>query len=391
MQTAVATDLPLDPPTTTDGSELKLKIINLDKERCQFVLDGVHLALANSLRRTAIARIETLAIEQVQIEENTSVLADEMFAHRLGLVPLQSHMMDKRVINYNRDCDCDSHCEKCSIVLTLNAKCTEDRTMEVTSKMLLIEGGEDRYGIGKPITLGDNDNGILLCKLGKGQEVRMRCIAVKGRALEHAKWSPCAAVGFEYDPYNKLRHTDLWYEVGTDPRDEWPLSPNAQFEREPSRDGSDPFEYDAKPTRFYFDVEAVGQLPPQVIVEKAIDNMILQLDYIEKSIVAISNPELAASTVQPQGQDFGGDFGYGAGTATAGGGGGGGGGGTTPGYGGQQGVSAVSNGYYGGRSPYNAGATRPGGSGTPMYGARNMYGGGSWQNGGGGRGGSNGY
>lgn len=50
----------------------------------------------------------------------------------------------------------------------------------------------------------------------------------KGRALEHAKWSPCAAVGFEYDPYNKLRHTDLWFEVGTNPVDEWPVSGNGQ-------------------------------------------------------------------------------------------------------------------------------------------------------------------
>lgn len=51
---------------------------------------------------------------------------------------------------------------------------------------------------------------------------------LQGRALEHAKWSPVSAVGFEYDPYNKLRHTDLWFEVGTNPVDEWPLSGNAK-------------------------------------------------------------------------------------------------------------------------------------------------------------------
>lgn len=50
---------------------------------------------------------------------------------------------------------------------------------------------------------------------------------MQGKALEHSKWSPVAAVGFEYDPHNKLRHTDLWFEVGTDPVDEWPLSKNA--------------------------------------------------------------------------------------------------------------------------------------------------------------------
>lgn len=101
-------------------------------------------------------------------------------------------------------------------------------------------------------------DGILLAKLAKGQEIHLRCIATKvrppdlsfsgspssfvwgrtltllstlyaqGRALEHAKWSPVAAVGFEYDPYNKLKHTDLWFEVGTDPRDEWPVSENGK-------------------------------------------------------------------------------------------------------------------------------------------------------------------
>lgn len=67
----------------------------------------------------------------------------------------------------------------------------------------------------------------MLVKLRMGQEIKMRCIAVKGKALEHAKWSPVSAVGFEYDPYNKLRHTDLWFEVGTDPVLEWPVSLNA--------------------------------------------------------------------------------------------------------------------------------------------------------------------
>lgn len=49
-----------------------------------------------------ISSIETLAIDQVQIEENTSVLPDEMIAHRLGLVPLNSEDMQRVVQNYNR-------------------------------------------------------------------------------------------------------------------------------------------------------------------------------------------------------------------------------------------------------------------------------------------------
>jgi hypothetical protein len=86
----------------------------------------------------------------------------------------------------------------------------------------------------------------------------------QGIAKEHAKWSPCSAVSFEYDPYNKLRHTTYWYE--SDIRAEWPLSDNAQ-EEEPPRD-DEPFDFNAKPNKFYFEVETDGSLAPQEVVMK---------------------------------------------------------------------------------------------------------------------------
>ena len=83
-------------------------------------------------------------------------------------------------------------------------------------------------------------------------------------AKEHAKWSPCSAVGFEYDPHNKLRHTSYWYEVNE--KGEWPLSENAK-EEEPAKD-DEPFDFHAKPEKFYFDVETVGSMSPQEVVMK---------------------------------------------------------------------------------------------------------------------------
>lgn len=64
------------------------------------------------------------------------------------------------------------------------------------------------------------------------------CIAKKGIAKEHAKWSPCAGVPFEYDPHNKLRHST--YYVEKDVLSEWPPSIYADKESTPNSD--EPFD-----------------------------------------------------------------------------------------------------------------------------------------------------
>lgn len=68
----------------------------------------------------------------------------------------------------------------------------------------------------------------------------------------------------EYDPYNKLRHTSYWYEINE--KDEWPLSENAKEEEPPKED--EPFDFNAKPEKFYFEVETVGSMTPQEVVMK---------------------------------------------------------------------------------------------------------------------------
>lgn len=90
----------------------------------------------------------------VEIEENTTVLPDEMIAHRLGMVPLNSENLDRFVPNYTRDCTCMGYCDNCSVLISLHARCNDTRTMEVTSRDLVVGAGADgqsRGEIARPI------------------------------------------------------------------------------------------------------------------------------------------------------------------------------------------------------------------------------------------------
>ncbi len=57
----------------------------------EFDLIGVDASLANSFRRILLAEIPTMAIEKVYVYNNTSVIQDEVLAHRLGLIPLKAN------------------------------------------------------------------------------------------------------------------------------------------------------------------------------------------------------------------------------------------------------------------------------------------------------------
>ncbi len=62
-----------------------------------FDLSGVDAPVANALRRILLSEIPTMAIEKVLLFQNTSVIQDEVLAHRLGLIPIK---VDPRLFQY---------------------------------------------------------------------------------------------------------------------------------------------------------------------------------------------------------------------------------------------------------------------------------------------------
>ncbi|KAJ2746812.1 RNA polymerase II subunit 3 [Coemansia sp. BCRC 34301] len=267
-----------------DPNGPRIRIRHLDETSIDFVLSNTHLSVANSLRRTMIAEVPTMAIDLVEFHDNTSMLVDEYLAHRLGMVPLTSHTVDE--FKLTRDCTCADYCKECSVEFNLHVKCTEEGTRTVYSSELLSTNKDV-----VPVTEGDNSKGIILLKLRKGQEINIHCIAKKGVAKEHAKWSPCAAVGFEYDPHNNLRHLDYWFEKSV--KNEWPLSKNAEEEMENDPDA--PFDFKAEPTTFYFNVETVGCLKPQSLVYMATRVLQEKLGGLQLALDEDQNPESNAN------------------------------------------------------------------------------------------------
>ena len=98
-----------------------IKILKIETDSIEFQLKNVDLSIANTLRRIIISEVPTMAIDMVQVSENTSPLFDEFIVHRLGLIPLKSDDIDKYYFPLN--CSCKEGCDKCKVDFDLKVNC----------------------------------------------------------------------------------------------------------------------------------------------------------------------------------------------------------------------------------------------------------------------------
>ncbi|GAB4838722.1 DNA-directed RNA polymerases II, IV and V subunit 3 [Ancistrocladus abbreviatus] len=286
----------------------RVKIREMRDDYMKFELRDTDSSMANALRRVMIAEVPTIAIDLVEIEVNSSVLNDEFIAHRLGLIPLTSERAMS--MRFSRDCDAcdgDGQCEYCSVEFHLRARCIGDQTLDVTSKDL-ISSDHTVVPVDYSDSPGDSDNrGIIIVKLRRGQELRLRAIARKGIGKDHAKWSPAATVTFMYEPEIHINE-DLMETLTLEEKKSWAdSSPTKVFDLDPNTQqvvvvDPEAYTYDdevikkaeamgkpglveiyAKEDSFIFTVESTGAIKASQLVCNAIEVLKQKLDAVRLS------------------------------------------------------------------------------------------------------------
>lgn len=203
-----------------------IEVLELNEEEIVFDLIGAEPPLANALRRILIAEIPTIAIEKVNMWQNTSVIPDENLAHRVGLIPIKA---DPRNFENHKRLDQSDltepidpttrYGENDCIKFKLHVRCTKK---DPDAPMIVNNTVDEEKFYNHPnvyasdlewIPLGDQAQrfkgddipkplygDILIAKLRPGQEIEMELFCEKGIGKTHAKWSPVCTAYYRLVP-----------------------------------------------------------------------------------------------------------------------------------------------------------------------------------------------
>ena len=255
---------------------MEVEILEEKADSLRFILRDSSPAFANALRRGMLADVPVMAVEDVIFLENTSVMYDEILAHRLGLVPLKTDL-DAYVPREECDCKSDLGCPKCTASFVFEAEAT-DQTITVYSA--------DLKAATDVVPTADR---IPIVKLAPGQKVKLEAYARLGRGSEHAKWQAASIAAYRYVPKVTLRPENL-----SNPEDVIKCCPprvyasdstrkicikneldcilcNACVEKAVPSDQKKglPIEIKGDGTAFLFQIESTGALPPRRILREA--------------------------------------------------------------------------------------------------------------------------
>ncbi|XP_065563956.1 DNA-directed RNA polymerases I and III subunit RPAC1-like [Artemia franciscana] len=188
-----------------------------DGMHLEFDLMGSEPFLANALRRILIAEVPTMAISCVNMYRNTSVMQDEVLAHRLGLVPFKApaHLFsvhkegdeytDENSVTYELKVRCKKRSEDSS-VFSRDFKCRY--TDELLRKLGVDPSNENEKKVAiERDPCGPLYEDILIVKLNDGNEVSAVVAATKSTGSDHARHSPVSTAFYQFMPCINLVET----------------------------------------------------------------------------------------------------------------------------------------------------------------------------------------
>uniref|UniRef100_A0A0P4WSQ0 DNA-directed RNA polymerases I and III subunit RPAC1 n=1 Tax=Scylla olivacea TaxID=85551 RepID=A0A0P4WSQ0_SCYOL len=178
----------------------RIEIISMDPLEMELDFIGYDISIINAYRRIILAEVATMAIEKVYMYNNTSIVQDEVLAHRLGLVPLK---VDPRFFEFRNKDETEWGAQD-SVKYEMKVRCTKNQEASAneTNADVLYVNRKVLSSSLKWVPLGNQPDifqesnmqplhqDILLAKMNCGHEINLEAFAVKGIGSDHAKFQP---------------------------------------------------------------------------------------------------------------------------------------------------------------------------------------------------------
>ncbi|KAG9464894.1 hypothetical protein GDO78_019238 [Eleutherodactylus coqui] len=213
-----STDFPGNYPGYDDSWDLhrfekdfRVDVIRMEDDVLEFDMVGIDAALANAFRRILLAEVPTMAVEKVFVYKNTSIIQDEILAHRLGLIPIRA---DPRLFEYRNSEEADGT-EIDTLQFELDIRCSRNPKASkdssdpnelyldhkvYTSHMKWLPQGNQTDLFPDMDAPRPVQTDILIAQLRPGQEIHVVMHCVKGIGKDHAKFSPVATASYRLLP-----------------------------------------------------------------------------------------------------------------------------------------------------------------------------------------------
>uniref|UniRef100_A0A2K5D4G7 DNA-directed RNA polymerases I and III subunit RPAC1 n=1 Tax=Aotus nancymaae TaxID=37293 RepID=A0A2K5D4G7_AOTNA len=168
----------------------RVDVVHMDENSLEFDMVGIDAAIANAFRRILLAEVPTMAVEKVLVYNNTSIVQDEILAHRLGLIPIHA---DPRLFEYRNQGD-EEGTEIDTLQFRLQVRCSRNphaaKDSSDPNELYMNHKVYTRHMTWIPLgnqadlfpegTIRPVHDDILIAQLRPGQEIDLLMHCVKG-------------------------------------------------------------------------------------------------------------------------------------------------------------------------------------------------------------------